>query len=57
MKCPKCGKTYIKRMVFSEEPSIDVIIHGQKRKRIKIKGMRSQYVNMPTEQCFVAKEK
>ena len=56
--CPKCGKEYIKRMVFSDrEPGIDVVIHKQKRKRIKIKGMRSQYVNEPSEICYVAKEK
>ena len=56
MNCPKCGRPYIKRMIFSDEPRIDVIIHKQKRKRIKILGMGSQYVNEPTEQCFVAKQ-
>lgn len=51
--CPKCGKEYIKRMVFSDEPRIDVIIHKQKRKRIKIKGMGSQYVNEASEICYI----
>ena len=54
--CPKCGKKYVKRMVFSDE--IDVVIHKQKRKRIKVLGMGSQYVNEPSEICYTeAKEK
>lgn len=55
MSCPKCGRSYIKRMSFSDET--DVIIHSQKRKRIKIKSIGSQYVNMPSDVCFIAKEK
>ena len=56
MKCPKCGKPYISRSAFSEEPPIDVVIHKQKRKRIKMLGVGSQYVNEPSEICFITKE-
>ena len=50
MQCPKCGKTYIKRMVFSDEPRIDVVIHRQKRKHLK---RLRRYVNEATDICYV----
>ena len=50
MQCPKCGKPYISRSVFSTDPPIDVVIHKQKRKHIK---KLHWYVNEATDICYV----
>lgn len=52
MRCPKCGRSYIERKVFSEHPPIDVIIHDRKRVRIK----RVGYVQEATDICYIHKE-